>query len=359
MNFSIAENYCVNWYNGHLSSFHSNADVQSLADLQNGNEEGVWFGLWDPNSTGVYEYTDGTQVNYTNWRSGQGNDNDQQCAVITADQQWNDRYCYHIFACLTCNSPLKFALNESLYNHETETDYGFRMAYDDYFWRIYNLTITLCDVSNALNGDTIYIGLIEDYHDQNYGISFDDDYNYTLLNEDAYWIEYPGFYGENGTYTIYPNISHNIGDISKLIFVIKETDAMLGLESIIVDGNGVHVGSGTCSYGQGASLSDEDACEYIIFDVDQLGALGAGGIGCPFGGNFDNNDTYYLIDPIHNHNIPDSLTTTLNINPTVNSTDSRSPIKYSTSAAITSTASHLPMPMMKQRRHWNWLQCLY
>ena len=63
----------------------------------------AWIGLNDVRSEGVYEWSDGSPLNYTNWYPGQPNNanGDQDHCEILPDGTWNDQYpnCTREFIC--------------------------------------------------------------------------------------------------------------------------------------------------------------------------------------------------------------------------------------------------------------------
>jgi hypothetical protein len=62
-----------------------------------GSEDGTWIGLNDraPNPEGVFSWSNGAPVEFTNWAEGEPNDlDDEDCTVVYPDSaEWNDSAC--------------------------------------------------------------------------------------------------------------------------------------------------------------------------------------------------------------------------------------------------------------------------
>lgn len=56
---------------------------------------GVWIGFNDVTEEGKYTWSDGDHVFYTNWASGQPNNQykNQDCGVLTQRGSWEDAHC--------------------------------------------------------------------------------------------------------------------------------------------------------------------------------------------------------------------------------------------------------------------------
>ncbi|XP_072047015.1 C-type lectin lectoxin-Thr1-like [Amphiura filiformis] len=102
--WSDAEIYCNNQYGAHLVSIHSSDENSFISGLSGSDK--MWIGLSDRATEGTFEWSDGSQVDYTNWHSeapDNGGDG-EHCAHIYDDfESWNDSSCFSkmIFICKT------------------------------------------------------------------------------------------------------------------------------------------------------------------------------------------------------------------------------------------------------------------
>ncbi|XP_072175215.1 echinoidin-like [Diadema setosum] len=88
---------------GHLVSIHSQEEMNFVITLfdsiQNKRFSGrhmVWIGLNDLKSEGSYEWSDGSEVNYTSWDATQPNNyNNQDCIEfdLAFNYMWHDLQC--------------------------------------------------------------------------------------------------------------------------------------------------------------------------------------------------------------------------------------------------------------------------
>ena len=94
MRWEAAEQYCVE-RGSHLAAVHSIDEMQFLSNL---TTKHAWIGLeWKENS---YQWTDGSQFNFSNWNSGEPNKPGEENCVEVLHQDktgshgyWNDRRC--------------------------------------------------------------------------------------------------------------------------------------------------------------------------------------------------------------------------------------------------------------------------
>ncbi|XP_072021893.1 snaclec alboaggregin-A subunit beta'-like [Amphiura filiformis] len=100
--WSDADNYCINQYGARLVSIHS-AEENSFVRGLNASAHWPWIGFNDLVNEGSYRWSDGTQVNYANWKSGQPNDyNNQDCVCFEEESnEWGDSECSdeYVFVC--------------------------------------------------------------------------------------------------------------------------------------------------------------------------------------------------------------------------------------------------------------------
>ncbi|XP_072175187.1 echinoidin-like [Diadema setosum] len=89
---------------GHLVSIHSQEEMdflstlfESIRDKRFSGRQKVWIGLNDLESEGSFEWSDGSDVNYTFWFTDRPNSlNDEQNCVeydVAWDYRWNDFEC--------------------------------------------------------------------------------------------------------------------------------------------------------------------------------------------------------------------------------------------------------------------------
>ncbi|XP_072046897.1 uncharacterized protein [Amphiura filiformis] len=114
------ENYCyiinstkVSWpeaeqicsdLDANLISIHSDVEQKFLEDLINSEvnkERGYAIGLTDRDQEGVFQWTDGSPVDYTNWYPGEPNNAvNEDCVAVRSQEiwffEWNDFYCYEV-----------------------------------------------------------------------------------------------------------------------------------------------------------------------------------------------------------------------------------------------------------------------
>jgi len=55
----------------------------------------IWIGFTDETDEGTFVWSDGTEVDYTNWSGGEPNNwsGDEDCTVVRSNGSWNDLSC--------------------------------------------------------------------------------------------------------------------------------------------------------------------------------------------------------------------------------------------------------------------------
>ena len=88
VNWTWAENYCNDYYNGHLGSFASNTELSAYLTMRDSTlwtHGAQWFGYnainKNTSDASEWEYTDGLVTNFTNWTIGDPSDNTARCGM--------------------------------------------------------------------------------------------------------------------------------------------------------------------------------------------------------------------------------------------------------------------------------------
>ncbi|XP_072170097.1 alpha-N-acetylgalactosamine-specific lectin-like [Diadema setosum] len=98
LNWLDAGTACRN-YGGELASIQDGAENTFVYDLWRTQTRspsgGFWIGLHDRYTEGLYQWSDGTEVTYSNWDPKQpDNKNNEDCIhIIYGSLQWNDADC--------------------------------------------------------------------------------------------------------------------------------------------------------------------------------------------------------------------------------------------------------------------------
>ena len=87
-------------YGGYLTNIETEEENQFLADIL--TIQSAYIGLNDSNQEGIFEWTTGAPLNYTNWYPGQPNDfnNIQDYVEMLGSGLWNDQYYYKKLECI-------------------------------------------------------------------------------------------------------------------------------------------------------------------------------------------------------------------------------------------------------------------
>ncbi|XP_030839675.1 alpha-N-acetylgalactosamine-specific lectin [Strongylocentrotus purpuratus] len=119
MKFHDAENIC-NRIGGDLPSIRNEEEGNTIYQLWKGlvnnptkMDYAYWIGLRDTHQEKKFEWTDGTPLQYNNWKHGEPNNwENEDCVEIRnagnndyERQRWNDRGCNHDRA-FFCRKPL-------------------------------------------------------------------------------------------------------------------------------------------------------------------------------------------------------------------------------------------------------------
>lgn len=73
ISWHFAENFCIDYYNGHLASFFNESYIESFIALTTSlsiTDNDIWFGLYDNQDNETWQYTDGVELLFTNWKVG-------------------------------------------------------------------------------------------------------------------------------------------------------------------------------------------------------------------------------------------------------------------------------------------------
>uniref|UniRef100_A0A0N5A1P4 C-type lectin domain-containing protein n=1 Tax=Parastrongyloides trichosuri TaxID=131310 RepID=A0A0N5A1P4_PARTI len=87
-----AEHSCTKW-DGHLVSINSEAENDFVKKL---HKNVVWIGLNDLQNEGEFINTDGTKLNYCNWKIGapDNKEHNENCVEHDSSGRMNDVFCF-------------------------------------------------------------------------------------------------------------------------------------------------------------------------------------------------------------------------------------------------------------------------
>jgi len=96
-----------------IADLAEQAIVGGLAGMVPGNTPDVWMGGNDQATENSFQWNDGSVLGYTNWRSGEPNDNGpnetgEDCMLIEGDnpaKEWDDRSCARALPYLCKRTP--------------------------------------------------------------------------------------------------------------------------------------------------------------------------------------------------------------------------------------------------------------
>uniref|UniRef100_A0A8C5WVP8 C-type lectin domain-containing protein n=1 Tax=Laticauda laticaudata TaxID=8630 RepID=A0A8C5WVP8_LATLA len=92
-NFANGKALCSN-SGGALAVAMNVAENTALAAMAKQNGKNIYLGMNDLQTEGKFVYLNGQAVRYTNWKSSEPNNlNNEDCAIVLTDALWNDIAC--------------------------------------------------------------------------------------------------------------------------------------------------------------------------------------------------------------------------------------------------------------------------
>ena len=119
MTYSSALSYCRT-YHIDLASIHSSIENAAVAALCPND---CWIGGSDEASEGTWTWSDGTEWNYENWRSGEPNTyyTNDDYLTIGSDGEWSAENAYLTFVCSTATPPSSSSSSDKDKDQEDNT----------------------------------------------------------------------------------------------------------------------------------------------------------------------------------------------------------------------------------------------
>ena len=106
-NWSDSEQYCIDTYGTHLASIHNETENNKAWESVAINENGyikAWIGFTDSAEEGIFQWSDGSDNNFTMWNTGEPNDiGGEDCVQFYLGNQWNDDGCSEKVNYFICN----------------------------------------------------------------------------------------------------------------------------------------------------------------------------------------------------------------------------------------------------------------
>lgn len=94
-NFANGKALCSN-AGGALAVARNVAENTALAAMAKRNGKHIYLGMSDLQTEGKFVYLNGQAVSYTNWKSSEPNNlNEEDCVILLPDTYWNDISCDH------------------------------------------------------------------------------------------------------------------------------------------------------------------------------------------------------------------------------------------------------------------------
>ncbi|XP_072020401.1 macrophage mannose receptor 1-like [Amphiura filiformis] len=173
-----AKDYCQNSFpgsNANLATIHNSEQQAALAVMMKAAPDvDVWIGLSDSGSSGKFHWTDGSNLDYTNWGAGQPDgvlfpgEGSGSCVEMMNEAlhpgDWNDVNCDNMNAYL-CQQPLDPTLEPN------EPDIGIceKTGYTDYFnncFKLYQDTLSYEEARATCEADGTTLATIKDGYDE-------------------------------------------------------------------------------------------------------------------------------------------------------------------------------------------------
>ena len=192
------------------------------------------------------------------------------------------------------------------------------------------------DGTHAESDGWFWIGIIGDKYDTQMDVTSVNDYDFTLLNIESFWINFDSFYENNAIYSIYPNVTRNLGDVTKLIFVTFDDDRLY-LDHVFIDGvSSVEI----TDYIEYQPDVDNGGCSFMIIDYILNDFYNIeNNTFCPFD-NFDNEDSVFFQNSTSPTVSPTTSPTSVPTVPTTHPTSSpTAPPSFTTTYLSTSISS--------------------
>ncbi|KAK3579867.1 hypothetical protein CHS0354_025772 [Potamilus streckersoni] len=108
LTWEVAETVCDMSYGAHLTAVHSKKHMVWLYDLS--GENSFWIGLNDKQDPGVWTYTSGTHVAYSNWSKDGPRVkrmlHKKNCVLVNKKKQWKNKICNKPKSRLICEQKL-------------------------------------------------------------------------------------------------------------------------------------------------------------------------------------------------------------------------------------------------------------
>ena len=105
VNWHSAETCCREW-GGHLASIHSDLENYAVNSIRN-KTHWTWIGLNDNAKEGTFEWTDGSALDYKNFRRGEPDNlgGPENCVDLFPGGRldWNDNACSFVAKSFVCN----------------------------------------------------------------------------------------------------------------------------------------------------------------------------------------------------------------------------------------------------------------
>ena len=101
INWLDAQSTCAVW-GGDLTSITTERENSLLHTAISDTVSNCWIGLYERDGDGMYQWVDGTVLNYTNWVQNMTNTTTNGCVVINLNGSWTNTDCdteRNVFIC--------------------------------------------------------------------------------------------------------------------------------------------------------------------------------------------------------------------------------------------------------------------